>query len=124
MFRTDNNQSRISTIKPLITIFIAIVIFLLCYFFLPTSFSADARVMTAIVCFGVILWAFEPIPMGMTALVLLVSMLLFNSADMDVVFSGFASPATHLIIGGMLIVIFVNETLIVKRLTVLLLKKM
>src|SRR5699024_11879267 len=84
-------------------VFVAIGIFSLLFIGLPDSFSHSARLMTAIVCFGVTLWSLEPIPMGLTALLILIMMLLFNLADTDVVFSGFASPATHLVIGGMMI---------------------
>lgn len=50
-------------------------------------------------------------------------MLLFNQADPSVAFSGFASPATHLVIGGMMIASAVNETALVKRVTYLILKR-
>src|SRR5690625_5473278 len=60
---------------------IAISIFLLLFFGLPDTFAHSARLMTAIVCFGVTLWALEPIPMGSTALLILIMMLLFKLAD-------------------------------------------
>lgn len=105
------------------SVFVAIGIFLLLFIGLPDSFSHSARLMTAIVCFGVTLWSLEPIPMGLTALLILIMMLLFNLADTDVVFSGFASPATHLVIGGMMIAKAVNETTLVKRISYFILKK-
>src|SRR5699024_12188297 len=46
------------------SILIAISIFLLLFFGLPDTFAHSARLMTAIVSFGVTLWALEPIPMG------------------------------------------------------------
>jgi len=102
---------------------IAISIFLLLFFGLPDTFAHSARLMTAIVCFGVTLWALEPIPMGSTALLILIMMLLFKLADTEVVFSGFASPATHLVIGGMMIARAVNETTLIKRISYFILKK-
>ncbi|UJL45550.1 DASS family sodium-coupled anion symporter [Virgibacillus sp. NKC19-16] len=110
-------------IQRIVSILIAIAIFLLLYFGLPDTFSQSAKLMTAIVSFGVILWALEPFPMGLTALLILIMMLLFNLAEPDVVFSGFASPATHLVIAGMMIARAVNETALVKRISYFILKK-
>ena len=73
--------------------------------------------MTAIVSLGVILWTLEPIPMGLTALIVLLLMLFFNVAESPVIFSGFASPATYLIVGGMMLAEAVNETSLIKRVT-------
>lgn len=106
-----------------IIIAIAVITLVMLYLFLPVDFSHEARLMTAIVSFGVLLWAFEPIPLGLTSLVILVLMLIFSPTEMDVVFSGFASPATHLVVGGMLIAGAVNDTNIVKRITYIIFKK-
>src|SRR5699024_12456628 len=81
------------------SILIAISILLLLFFGLPDTFAHSARLMTAIVSFGVTLWALEPIPMGSTALLILIMMLLCNLADTEVVFSGFAFADTHLVSG-------------------------
>ena len=109
--------------QQIISIVIAIAIFLLLYFGLPETFSQSGKLMTAIVCAGVVLWALEPFPMGLTAFLILVMMLLFNLAEPEVVFSGFASPATHLVIAGMMIARAVNETPLVKRVSYFILKK-
>src|SRR5690625_6695248 len=50
-------------------------------------------------------------------------MLIYKLADTEVVFSGFASPATHLVIGGMMIARAVNETTLIKRISYFILKK-
>lgn len=107
----------------IISILVAIAIFFLLYFGLPDTFSPSGKLMTAIVSFGVVLWALEPFPMGLTAFLILVMMLLFNLAEPEVVFSGFASPATHLVIAGMMIARAVNETALVKRVSYFILKK-
>lgn len=110
-------------VKRLVSLLIAAGIFLFLFFFLPETFSYQARLMTAIVSFGVVLWALEPIPIGLTALLILVLMLIFNLADTSVVYSGFASPATHLVVGGMMIAQAVNETALVKRVSFIILKR-
>src|SRR5699024_3093735 len=76
-----------------------------------------------IVSFGIVLWALEPIPLGLTALIILLLMLIFQVADMDIIFSGFASPAIYLIIGGMMLAKAVNETSLARRVTYMVLKK-
>src|SRR5699024_8156356 len=74
-------------LKKSVTIFVAISIFLILYFGLPDAFPYEARIMTAIVSFGIVLWALEPIPLGLTALIILLLMLIFHVADMDIIFS-------------------------------------
>lgn len=103
--------------KSWLGVLLAVAVFLLMLFGLPESFSEAAKRMTAIVSFGVILWIFESVPMGLTAMMVLLLMLLFNVGDPSLVFSGFASPAVFLIIGGMMIAAAVNETALVKRIT-------
>jgi len=110
-------------LKKSVTIFVAISIFLILYFGLPDAFPYEARIMTAIVSFGIVLWALEPIPLGLTALIILLLMLIFHVADMDIIFSGFASPAIYLIIGGMMLAKAVNETSLARRVTYMVLKK-
>lgn len=110
-------------VKKVVSLLIAAGIFMLLYFGLPDIFSYEARVMTAVVSFGVVLWALEPIPIGLTALLILVLMLILNLADTSIVYSGFASPATHLVVGGMMIARAVNETALVKRVSYYIVKK-
>lgn len=102
---------------------IAVLGFLAVYFLLPDEFSYAAKVMTSIITLGIILWSLEPIPIGLTALVILLLMLLFGIADTAVIFSGFASPATYLIVGGMMLATAVNETALIKRMSYTILKK-
>ncbi len=109
--------------KRIVSLLIAAGIFMLLFFGLPETFSYEARLMTAVVSFGVVLWALEPIPIGLTALLILVLMLIFKLADTSVVYSGFASPATHLVVGGMMIAQAVNQTALVKRVSYFIVKK-
>ena len=104
-------------IKKVTYIAVAIFGFIIMFFGLPDAFSYSAKLMTGIVTFGVILWALEPIPIGLTAMIILVLMLLFNVAESSTIFSGFASPATYLIVGGMMLAEAVNETSLIKRIT-------
>lgn len=109
--------------KQMFTILFAIFVFLAIAILLPDTFTYSARMMTAIVCFGVILWALEPFPIGLTALIILLLILLLQVVDLSVAFSGFASPAIYLIIGGMMLAKAVNETNLLKRVTYHILKK-
>lgn len=109
--------------KTLLLIGIAILGFLAAYFLLPNEFSYEAKVMTSIITLGIILWSLEPIPIGLTALIILLLMLLFGIADASVIFSGFSSPATYLIVGGMMLATAVNETALIKRMSYTILKK-
>ena len=104
-------------VTPMLYIAVAILCFLGMYFLLPDTFSTSAKLMTSIITFGIVLWSLEPIPIGLTALILLLLMLIFKVAEPSVIFSGFASPATFLIIGGMMLAAAVNETTLIKRMT-------
>jgi sodium-dependent dicarboxylate transporter 2/3/5 len=109
--------------KKFIFISIAVLGFLIMFFCLPDTFSYAAKIMTSIITLGIILWALEPIPIGLTALIILLLMLIFNVADSSIIFSGFASPATYLIVAGMMLATAVNETSLVKRMTYKILKR-
>lgn len=117
VFNKDSAKRRV------MSTLLAILVFLILLFSLPDSFSYSARIMTAIVCFGVFLWALEPISLGLTALIILLLMSLFNVATPDIIFSGFASPAIYLIVGGMMLAKAVNETPLARRITYMVLGK-
>jgi len=102
---------------------LAVAVFFLLLFGLPDTFNRDGKVMTAIVSFGVILWIFETVPIGLTSVIVLLLMLLFNVGGTELIYSGFASPAVMLIVGGMMIAAAVNQTPLVKRMTYLLLQR-
>lgn len=92
------------------------------YAVLPGS-SDSAKIMLALLVLSVFYWTFEPLPLGVTAVLLLVLMLLFKIVTMDIIFSGFSSPAIFLIIGGMMLARGVNDTPLAKRLAYLILAK-
>ncbi|MFD1929526.1 SLC13 family permease [Sporosarcina siberiensis] len=110
-------------IKTFTSLAFAISGFLVMILFLPDTFSSSAKIMTGIITLGIILWSFEPIPMGLTALIILILMLIFNVAETSIVFSGFSSPATYLIVGGMMLATAVNETSLIKRMSYKILKR-
>jgi len=95
----------------------ATVLFLAVLFLLPEGIGWPARSTIAIMVYALVLWAFAPIPIGLTAVFVLVLLLLLKPVDMETVFSGFASPAIFLIIGGMMMAIGVNHTLLIRRMT-------
>lgn len=102
----------------------ATVLFLAVLFFLPDTITWSARSTISIMLYALILWAFAPIPMGLTSVFVLMLLLLLKPVDIEIVFSGFASPALFLIIGGMMMAIGVNHTLLIKRMTYSLLSVM
>jgi anion transporter len=116
-------KDRQDDIKKLASIALAAALFLLLFYGLPDAFSHQAKLMTGIIVAGVVLWALEPVPIGLTALIILLAMLILKVGDAGVVFSGFASPATYLIVGGMMLAIAVNETSLIKRMTYWILKR-
>lgn len=109
--------------KVLASFAFSVVVFWLLLLGLPDAFSYEAKIMTAIIVSGIILWAFEPMPIGLTALIILLAMLLFNVAESAIIFSGFASPATYLIVAGMMLATAVNETALIRRMTYWILKR-
>lgn len=101
--------------KEIVGLVLAALIFMTIFFGLPRSFDGHPRVMIAIVAVGIVLWILETIPIGLTAVLILVLMLLLHPVSIDVVYSGFASPAVFLIIGGMMLARAVNETRLARR---------
>lgn len=110
-------------LKTFVSFALAILGFLIIFFWLPDTFSNSAKLMTSIIALGIILWSLEPIPIGLTALIILLLMIIFNVAESSVIFSGFASPATYLIVGGMMLATAVNETSLIKRITYKILRR-
>ncbi|WP_031545448.1 SLC13 family permease [Salinicoccus luteus] len=102
----------------------AVLLFIAVLIFLPDTVSWPARSTIAIMVFGLVLWAFAPIPIELTSIVIIVLLIVMKPVEMDVILSGFASPAVFLIIGGMMMAVGVNQTLLVKRMTYFLLSLM
>ncbi|MFD1037460.1 SLC13 family permease [Virgibacillus byunsanensis] len=121
--KSETRYARSANLKRILSLIVAVTIFIMIVYFLPDSFSYAAKIMTAIICFGVLLWALEPIPIGLTALIVLLLMLLFDVAESSVIFSGFASPAIYLIVGGMMLAKAVNDTSLAKRVSYMMLRK-
>ncbi|NHM31409.1 DASS family sodium-coupled anion symporter [Bacillus sp. C11] len=110
-------------ISRLLTLFLGIVLSAGIYLVLPAEYTESARIMLALLALSVFYWTFEPIPIGLTAVMMLVLMLVFGVADTDIVYSGFASPAVFLIIAGMMLAKGVNDTTLTKRMAYLFLSK-
>ncbi|WP_411842745.1 SLC13 family permease [Salinicoccus sp. HZC-1] len=100
-----------------IVVISAVILFLSVLFFLPESVSWPARSTIATMLFGLIFWTFTPVPISLTAVIVLVLLMVLKPVEIEVVLSGFSSPAVFLIIGGMMIATGVNDTLLIKRMT-------
>ncbi|WP_156289620.1 SLC13 family permease [Oceanobacillus salinisoli] len=103
--------------KRMILFGISSFVFLAILLFLPENVSWEPRVTIGVMVYGVLLWALEPIPLGMTSVLALILLGLLNAAPADTVLSGFASPAVFLIIAGMMIAQGVNQTSLMDRIT-------
>jgi sodium-dependent dicarboxylate transporter 2/3/5 len=107
----------------IIILLLGIFLMVAIYFVLPTDYPESARLMLAFIAMSVFYWTFEPVPLGLTAVILLVLMLVFGVASTEVIYSGFSSPAVFLIIGGMMLARGVNDTPLAKRVAYLFLSK-
>jgi sodium-dependent dicarboxylate transporter 2/3/5 len=107
----------------IIIMFIGIALMSGVYIILPAEYNESARIMLALLVLSVFYWTFEPVPLGLTALILLVLMLVFGVVTTEVVYSGFSSPAIFLIIGGMMLAKGVNGTPLTKRIAYIFLSR-
>jgi sodium-dependent dicarboxylate transporter 2/3/5 len=103
--------------RNIVQLTICIFVFGILLFFLPDSLEWQVKVTLSILIFGILLWIIEPIPLGMTALVVMLLLLIFNVVPMQTVLVGFASPAIFLIIAGIFIGHATNETPLIQRIT-------
>ncbi|WP_085993089.1 SLC13 family permease [Oceanobacillus senegalensis] len=111
------NKVHIKGNKKIVSFVISAMIFLGLLIFLPESVAWSPRVAISVMAFGVLLWALEPIPLGMTSVLALILLFLFNAVSAETVLSGFSSPAVFLIIAGMMIAQGVNQTALMDRIT-------
>lgn len=70
-----------------------------------------------ILIYSLVLWIFEPIPFGMTSVLSILLLIVCQVVSLDLVLSGFSSPAVFLIIGGVMIAQGVKNTNLMERLT-------
>lgn len=109
--------------KRAITFTLATLLFLALLYFIPSHVDWNARVAISVMAYGLLLWAMEPIPLGMTSVLTLVLLLFLNGTTIDTALSGFASSAVFLIIAGMMIAKAVNATSLMERVTYAILAK-
>lgn len=105
------------TTRQRIILISAIVLFVAVLFSLPSSVDWSARSTIAIMVLGLILWAFAPIPLELTSVIVITLLMVMQPVEIETIFSGFSSPATFLIIAGMMMAIGVNNTMLIKRMT-------
>lgn len=102
----------------------AVILFVSVLFSLPDSVDWPARSTIAVMVFGLIMWSFAPIPLELTSVIVITMLIILKPVALEVIFSGYSSPATFLIIAGMMMAIGVNNTLLMKRMTYSLLSRM
>jgi solute carrier family 13 (sodium-dependent dicarboxylate transporter), member 2/3/5 len=109
--------------KKVLVLILGVILTAIVYGFLPAEYVEPAKIMLAFLVLSVFYWTFEPIPLGLTALLLLVLMLVFQVVSTEIVYSGFSSPAVFLIIGGMMLAKGVNDTPLARRVAYIFLSK-
>lgn len=120
---TSKENSKVS-LSQIIILTAATALFLAVLYFLPENIGWSERATISIMVYGLILWAFAPIPIGLTSMVVLSLLILLRPVEIETALSGFASPAVFLIIGGMMMAIGVNHTPLIRRMTYYLLATM
>lgn len=119
-----NKENHTPGLRRIIIFAAATVLFIAVLILLPEGVGWSERATISIMLYGLILWAFAPIPIGLTSMMVLVLLMLLRPVEIETVLSGFASPAVFLIIGGMMIAIGVNHTNLIRRMTYSLLATM
>lgn len=121
--KSQNKIKQATFTKRIIILSIASLIFILLLSFIPDSVDWSARVAISVMVYGLLLWALEPIPLGLTSILTLVLILFLNAASVETALSGFSSPAVFLIVAGMMIAKAVNATPLMERITFAILAK-
>lgn len=119
-----NTDHHTPGLRRIIIFLAATVLFVAVLVFLPEEIGWPERATISIMLYGLILWAFAPVPIGLTSIIVLVLLMLLRPVGIETVLSGFSSPAVFLIIGGMMMAIGVNETPLIRRMTFSLLATM
>ena len=83
---------------------------------LITEIEYEARMAIAITLAAIILWIFETIPFSFTAILTLVAFEVFHVVSLDVILSGFSTPALYIIVAGMMMVRSIQDTTLGERL--------
>lgn len=122
-FNVISKKSEPIVSSKVITLGIGIVLMITIYLLLPNQYQESSRIMLALLALSVFYWAFEPVALGLTAMILMVLMLLFGVVSPEIVYSGFSSPAIFLIIAGMMLARGVNDTPLSKRIAYIFLSK-
>lgn len=120
--RKNKGMKHVFSKRSMIFLF-ATITFILLLFFLPAEVNWSARVAISVMAYGLLLWALEPIPLGMTSVLTLVLLLILNGTSIETALSGFASSAVFLIVAGMMIAKAVNSTPLMNRITYMLLAR-
>src|SRR5699024_3383980 len=113
---TSKENSKVS-LSQIIILTAATALFLAVLYFLPENIGWSERATISIMVYRLILWAFAPIPIGLTSMVVLSLLILLRPVEIETALSGFASPAVFLIIGGMMMAIGVNHTPLIRWMT-------
>lgn len=112
----QENQNPIRPyLKRTLFFILSLLAFILVYTLLPQSVAYEPRVTLAIGTSAVFLWVLEPIPFSMTAILVLIGLPVSGAVSVDLVLSGFASPAIFLIVAGMMLAVGLDQTSLGKR---------
>src|SRR5699024_11527935 len=107
---TSKENSKVS-LSQIIILTAATALFLAVLYFLPENIGWPERATISIMVYGLILWAFAPIPIGLTSMVVLSLLILLRLVEKRTALSGIAYPVEFLFIEGMMMSICFNHTL-------------
>ncbi|WP_342387769.1 SLC13 family permease [Salinicoccus bachuensis] len=110
-------ESVITRQNIILSIAAAVFLVSLVYAALTPDVSWTAGSALSILLLGLILWAFEPIPFGMTSMVIMVLLVMLQTVSIDVMLSGFSSPAVFLVVAGVMLVQGVSQTTLIPRIS-------
>ncbi|MBO8172232.1 MAG: DASS family sodium-coupled anion symporter [Bacillaceae bacterium] len=112
-----------SYIKIITAVLISLMVFVAVFAGLSGKMEYEPRMTLAITAFAIMMWVLEPLPFSMTAIIVMVLLPVSGAVSIDLVLSGFSSPAIFLIIAGMMLAAGVDQTALGKRLAYYLLYK-
>ncbi len=109
-----SNGSRVSFKKKDIISFLgAFVVFGIVVIFVPAAWNIKAAF--GIIGLGTVLWVTKPLPLSMTAILVILLLVGSNAVPLDVTLSGFSTGSLFLVLAGLMMAQGVNATNLGKR---------
>lgn len=98
-----------------IELFMACAIFLMLTFSLPGDLSWSLRATVGITGASIWIWVLEPIPIALTAILIIAALPILKASPLETALSGYANSSTFLVMAGFMMAQGVNSTPFGKR---------